>query len=102
MVSKVILNGVSIPVISFQKDQVESRSGRLLTKVTFDFKVRSGNEYHQITTLLYKMNFEVNVPEEAIEFTGTIHNYSTSFTNLYEENKVGLFHLELIELEDDE
>jgi hypothetical protein len=97
VVTEVYLNDVSIPVISFKSEQIESSEGKSLTKITFDFKVRSGEEYHKITTLLYKMNFDVRVPAQEVEFKGTIQNYSTSFTNLYEENNVGVFHLQLIE-----
>ncbi|KHF39910.1 DUF3219 family protein [Halalkalibacter okhensis] len=93
MVTEVILNGVSIPVISFNVESLESTTDKSLLKITFDFKVKSGEEYHKITTLLYKMNFDVKVPKEEIEFKGTIHNYSTSFTNLYEKIMLGCFTL---------
>jgi hypothetical protein len=47
---------------------------------------------------LYKGTFHVNVPEEDLDFQGTIHQYSTSFTNLYEKGQVGDFSLSLIEV----
>ncbi|RXT06949.1 DUF3219 family protein [Ammoniphilus sp. CFH 90114] len=52
-----------------------------------------------MTTLLYKQSFDVKVPGSKLEFRGTIVNYSTSITNLYKENEVGDFRLELIEQE---
>lgn len=54
-------------------------------------------EYHDVTTLLYKNDFTVKVPDENIEFQARISNYSTSITNLYEEGSEGEFRLELIE-----
>ncbi|WP_034743175.1 DUF3219 family protein [Halalkalibacter wakoensis] len=94
----VIIDDVSIPTTSFQLEQIHSKGNRSFLKISFDFKVRS-EDYHRITTLLYKMIFHVVVPEKGLQFEGRIYNYSTSITNLYEENNVGMFHLELMEIE---
>ncbi|MFC0560098.1 DUF3219 family protein [Halalkalibacter alkalisediminis] len=47
----------------------------------FDFEVTS-EEYHAMTTLLYKMNFDVKIPDRNWSGRPAIRNYSTSFTNL--------------------
>lgn len=70
-----------------------------LHKVTVEFKVTS-EEYHDVTTLLYKGTFDVKVPVNGLAFKGTIHEYSTSITNLYEKGQVGVFHLSLLEVVD--
>ncbi|MCP8970379.1 DUF3219 family protein [Ectobacillus ponti] len=67
--------------------------------ISFSFHVKSGEEYHRITTLLYQNQFAVHVPARGLSFTGTIRQYYTSFTNLYEENQVGEFHLALTEVQ---
>jgi len=99
MVTEVILNDVRIKVSGYGEEVIiDSKTGSELYKINFDFKVRSGKEYHDITTLLYKTTFDVKVPERELEFRGTIYNYSTSITNLYKENAVGDFKLELLEV----
>jgi hypothetical protein len=99
MAAEVILNDVHINITGYHEDVIkDEKSGNQLHKIAFDFKVRSGEEYHKITTLLYGQTFDVVVPDNNLEFRGTISNYSTSFTNLYEENAVGDFKLELIEV----
>ncbi|GAE35967.1 DUF3219 family protein [Halalkalibacter akibai] len=89
MVNEVILNDVPIKVINYRKD-IQGES----VKILFDFHV-SSEDYHRITTLLYQMNFDVEIPEENWMFRGSITNYYTSFTNLYLEGQVGVFHLEI-------
>ncbi|WP_456363039.1 DUF3219 family protein [Priestia aryabhattai] len=92
MVQEIVLNDTPIQIYSYEQEIVKGK-----TKVSVDFKVTS-EEYHDITTLLYKSTFHVNVPEEDLDFQGTIHQYSTSFTNLYEKGQVGDFSLSLIEV----
>ncbi|MFC3883618.1 DUF3219 family protein [Bacillus songklensis] len=100
MVTEVMLNDVHIKVTGYQEEVMKSKkTGNELHKISFDFKVRSGEEYHKITTLLYEKTFDVKVPENNLEFRGTINHYSTSITNLYKENAVGDFKLELIEVD---
>ena len=97
MAEKVILNDVTLSVTDFYEGTVvDKTTGKELRIVGFDFKVTS-SEYHDITTLLYKNDFQVEVPEKEIKFQATIRNYSTSLTNLYEKNQVGDYKLELIE-----
>lgn len=94
---KVVLNETSIDTTNFYHTTVTDEvTKKQLQKIIFDFKV-SSSMYHDITVLLYKNDFEVKVPEENLMFHATIHNYSTSITDLYAENEVGDFHLELIE-----
>lgn len=66
------------------------------TKISFSFKV-SSEEYHDIAVLLYKNNFQVKVPERKLDFSATIHNYSTDRTDLYKTEQVAVYYLELIE-----
>lgn len=95
MNQKVIINDLTINAVNYHEETV-TKEGEDLLKIGFDFKVRS-DESHDVTTLLYKNDFTVQVPGRNIEFSATIHKYSTSITNLYEEGAVGDFKLELIE-----
>ncbi|MGE7601657.1 DUF3219 family protein [Peribacillus sp. NPDC097675] len=101
MVDEVVLNDVSLHVTNFHAESVEDSEGGEYRKVSFDFKVTS-EEYHDITTLLYQMVFELKIPETREEYRAEIFNYSTSLTNLYEENAVGDFSLTLIEVDSQE
>ncbi|WP_374722424.1 DUF3219 family protein [Peribacillus tepidiphilus] len=98
MVTEVLLNDVRINITNYQEEVVhDKKTGEPLQSILFDFKVTS-EDYHKITTLLYENNFVVKVPERNLEFRGTINHYSTSITNLYEENAVGDFRVGLIEV----
>ena len=57
MVNEIILNETSIKVYKYDE---ETENG--LNKISVEFKVTS-EEYHDITTLLYKGTFNVKVPE---------------------------------------
>lgn len=97
MVDEILLNEVPIAITDFHEEKVTDKStGKELRKIGFDFEVTS-EAYHKITTLLYEMNFQVNIPARNLVFPATIHTYSTSITNLYEDNQVGDFKLTLIE-----
>ena len=93
MVQEVILDGVSLHVTNFHMDVEQEQ----FKKVSFEFKVTS-EEYHDITTLLYQMVFDLEIPEINERFKAEIFNYATSVTNLYEENAVGDFTLTLLEV----
>jgi len=95
MSQTVIINDYSINADNLHIDTVSGKTGDK-QKVSLDFQV-SHKDYHDITTLLYTNDFIVKIPAENIEFPAMIHSYSTSITNLYEENAVGDFKLELIE-----
>lgn len=94
MVSKIILNDRAIQLSSYEEEKVNG-----LYKVSVLFNVTS-EEYHDIATLLYDGTFDVKIPEKELMFRGTIYNYSTSITNLYEENQVGQYTLILVEEKD--
>ena len=97
MISKVNLNEEPIIVSEFyEKTVTDNATRKKLRIIGFNFKVTS-DDYHKITTLLYKNDFQVNIPEKGITFHASINSYSTSITNLYVENQVGDFKLELIE-----
>ena len=91
MVNKIVLDDRIIQVFSYEEVKVNERY-----KIAVMFNVTS-EEYHDVTSLLYKGTFDVIVPEKDIRFRGTIYNYSTSITNLYEKNQVGQYSLTLIE-----
>ena len=94
---KVLLNKTSIEAINFNEEIIMDQNSKdELHKITFDFHVTT-DEYHEITTLLYTNDFAVKVAEKSLEFRATIFNYSTSITDLYQDNEIGLFHLELLE-----
>lgn len=80
-----------------QVDQYKDEIVNGLHKIHIEFKVTSEN-YHDMAVLLYEGTFDVKVPEKDLSFRGTIHQYSTSITNLYEEGQVGDYKLTLIEV----
>ncbi|WP_078598146.1 DUF3219 family protein [Evansella clarkii] len=90
--NKIILSNRTIETENYKQTKTDNG----LLQVTLDFKV-SHEDYHEITTLLYKGVFDVEVPDKGLSFKGKIANYSTSVTNLYEKGNVGSFHLSLIE-----
>jgi hypothetical protein len=91
LVHELILNDTVIKLDHYEEEQVNH-----LYSVTVTFKVTSTN-YHDITTLLYKGTFDVKIPERQLAFRGAIQQYSTSVTNLYEQDQVGEFKLSLLE-----
>lgn len=92
---KVTINDVTIVAINFQLVLLQD-DGKERRKISFDFKVKS-EQSHEITTLLYKNDFIVKIPEKELKFPATIYNYSTSITDLTVKDAVGDFKLELIE-----
>ncbi|WP_400244448.1 DUF3219 family protein [Niallia sp. JL1B1071] len=100
MVNKVFLNDFALTVSNYQEKKVKSnKSEKLLTVVSFEFKVRGGEEYHVVTKFLYENIFDVSIPEEQLNFRGKINQYSTSYTNFSDENSISDFFLELMEVE---
>jgi Protein of unknown function (DUF3219) len=97
LTKEVVLNDRLILVNRLTIDTEFVKNGKKHKKIALDFKV-SSRDYHDITTLLYENWFVVKVPSENLEFTASIHTYSTSLTNLYEEGAVGGFQLELVEV----
>lgn len=100
MVNKVFLNDFSLTVMNYKEEKVKSKkSEKLLTVVSFEFKVRGGEEYHVVTKFLYENVFDVHIPDEELEFRGKIHQYSTSYIDFSDENSISDFFLELVEVE---
>jgi len=91
MINEIILNDHVIPVSHYNESNING-----LIQISIEFKVTS-EEYHDIATLLYEGEFEVKVPEGNLKFLGSIVEYSTSITNLYESGQVGIFKLVLME-----
>ena len=94
MVNEIILNETTINVYNY-----EEKTENGLHKMSVEFKVTS-EEYHDITTLLYKGTFDVKVPERNLSFRAKIYQYSTSFTNLYIKGQIGYFKLVLLEVKE--
>ena len=92
MVTEIYLNDYKLEVSNYQE---ENSKDILLVKI--DFKVSHEN-YHDVTTLLYKGNFDLRVPDRNIACKVSIQEYSTSITNLYEKDQVGVFTLTLREM----
>ncbi|WP_160722832.1 DUF3219 family protein [Bacillus sp. USDA818B3_A] len=91
MVTELILNDTLIKLDDYQEENINH-----LYKIDVTFKVTS-EDYHDITTLLYQGTFDVKIPERQLAFKAAIHQYSTSITNLYEKEQVGVFKLSLLE-----
>jgi len=95
--TQVWIDDTEIDALNFKEETFTgSDSGQSRRKIAFDFKVTSA-EYHDIAVLLYKMEFRIRVPEKKLDFFAAISNYSTSITNLYKENQVADYTLELTE-----
>ncbi|MBD8069885.1 DUF3219 family protein [Bacillus sp. PS06] len=92
MVKEIILNHTLIKVKRFEERKVNNSY-----EISVGFEVTS-EEYHDIATLLYQGTFDVKVPERDLSFRGTIREYSTSMTNLYEKGQVGDYSLTLLEV----
>jgi len=97
MAIEVILDDYVLNVTNFKED-VKNEKGNELITIAFDFKVRGGKEYHDVTVHLYKTTFDVKVPERNLAFKGTINNYATSRTDFTDEKSLADFQLELIEI----
>jgi hypothetical protein len=91
LVNEILLDGYPIEVSKFISNR---KNG--LQHVTIEFPVTS-ERYHDVTTLLYKGEFDVNISGYPA-FRAKILHYSTSVTNLYENGQIGQFKLELSEV----
>ncbi|MFT4414287.1 DUF3219 family protein [Fredinandcohnia humi] len=94
MINNIILDDTTINVSNYHEVMENG-----LHKITVDFKVTS-EEYHGVTTLLYRGIFDLQVPERGISCKVTIKEYFTSITNLYEVGQVGNFTLTLLEVKE--
>jgi len=93
MVTEIKLNDNKIKITQYVEKKIEGK-----TQISLTFHV-SSDDYHDIATLLYKGTFDVTVPERHLQFRGTIQEYSTSITNLYEKGQIGEYKLTLKEAE---
>jgi len=91
MVTEIQLHDTKIKITQYEEKKEKGR-----TQISVTFYVTS-DDYHDITTLLYKGTLDVIVPERHLEFRGTIQEYSTSITNLYEKGQIGEYKLTLKE-----
>lgn len=88
----IFLDGRKIKAHTYEQHEENGKRN-----IDVKFYVNS-EEYHEVTTLLYRGSFQVEVPQHNLNFHGKIQEYSTSITNLYEENQLGDFSLVLIEV----
>ncbi|MFJ8065746.1 DUF3219 family protein [Psychrobacillus sp. NPDC096426] len=93
MVKEIVLDDTLIKINRYELKKVND-----LYLISVVFNVTS-EEYHDIAVLLYKGTFEVKVPGQGFSFKGSIHQYSTSITNLYEKGQVGEYRLSLLEVQ---
>jgi hypothetical protein len=93
LVNEIILSDRILKVEKYEEEKING-----LHKITIDFKVTS-EDYHDVAVLLYEGTFDVKVPSQNLSFRGTIQEYSTSITNLYEKGNVGDYHLSLLEVD---
>lgn len=96
MAEQIIINDYSIVTDQLDVVNMHKESERRKVKMTFQV---THEDYHDITTLLYKNDFIIEIPSQQLDFPAVIYNYATSIDNLYKENAVGTFRLELIEKE---
>ena len=89
----IYLDGTPITVSHLE---IERNTSDLPVKVSTEFLV-TNEDYHDITSLLYKGGFRLEIPSENIGFNAVITKYAAPFTNLYEEGAQGVFQLELTE-----
>ncbi|MBT2661180.1 DUF3219 family protein [Bacillus sp. ISL-45] len=94
MGDRIVLDGHPILVKSLE---MGNQGG--LKRIAVEFSVTS-EDYHDVTTLLYKGEFDVQVPARDAAFRGKIVEYSTSVTNLYKSGQVGTFKLALLEIKE--
>ena len=95
MVKEIILNNTSIKVNRYEQSKVNG-----LHEISVDFEVTS-EEYHDIAKLLYEVTFHVSVPDTELSFRGSINQYYTSLTNLYEKGQVGDYSLTLLQVKNE-
>lgn len=94
MTMEILLDSVPISAEHFEQEEIDE-----LLLLSFVFNVTS-EQYHDITTLLYRNVFNVEVRDRGLKFRGEIQQYSTTFTNLYEKGNTGKFHLKLLEVKE--
>ncbi|WP_078427280.1 DUF3219 family protein [Alkalihalobacterium alkalinitrilicum] len=99
MVNEVILDDLTLQVTNYKEEIVVNQTGEPLKKINIAFKVRGGEEYHDVTSHLYKKTFDVKVPQKGIQFRATIYNYSTSRTDFSNERCMADFQLSLLEVQ---
>jgi hypothetical protein len=94
LINEIYLDDQLIKITKYKEEIVNG-----LMKISISFNVTS-EEYHSITTLLYKGVFKVKVPAREMAFKGRIQQYFTSITNLYVKEQVGKYRLSLLEVRD--
>lgn len=94
MVDRIVLDGHTIFIKNFELDNTSG-----LRRIAVEFSVTS-EDYHDVTTLLYKGEFDVKIPAKDAAFRGKIIEYSTSVTNLYESGRIGIFRLAILEVKE--
>lgn len=85
MVNEIIIDDTILPITDYK---MVNKAGKLQVSVKFNV---SSDQYHDMTTLLYKDNFSMKVPQKNLIFEAKITKYATSITNLYKKDQIGIF-----------
>ncbi|WP_158638645.1 DUF3219 family protein [Metabacillus litoralis] len=85
MINEIIINDTILPIKDYKQD---GKAGKLQISVKFNV---SSDQYHDMTTMLYKDKFSIKVPQKNLLFEAKITQYATSITNLYKKEQVGVF-----------
>lgn len=94
LVKEIKLNDTVIPIEKYNEEIVNG-----FHKIHIEFKVAS-EDYHDVAVLLYEGTFTITVPEKDLTFKGTIIQYFTSITNLYEKEQVGDYSVTFLEVKE--
>ncbi|WP_226665322.1 DUF3219 family protein [Metabacillus litoralis] len=92
MINEIIIDGKNLAITNYKEKTING-----LVEISIQFNVLS-EDYHNITTLLYKDTFHITVPEKNTYITAKITQYSTSITNLYNKEQTGIFKVRFSEL----
>ncbi|MEB8068555.1 DUF3219 family protein [Mammaliicoccus fleurettii] len=92
MIKEIYIDDTRVQLTHFE-DEVDQG----LYKISIEFDVTS-ETYHDIAVLLYREEFDINIPEKNKRFKAKIFNYATSLTNLYESDQVAQYRLILVEI----
>lgn len=91
MVTEIIIDDTILPITDYKQNE---KAGKLHVFVKFNV---SSDQYHDMTTMLYKDNFHIKVPQKNLLFEAKITQYATSITNLYKKDQVGVFKVNFTE-----
>ncbi len=96
LINKLPLSALRYELTTYTADTADDNAeARQLLSI--DFIITGGEQYHDVTSMLYQPVVDVSVPEHGVDFTASVHNYFTSIPRLEHEEDTVDVHLELIE-----